>query len=141
MSEAAQLVKLNGQEMTRLSALEETVERGRQTFIEVGNALSEIRESRLYRETHKTFESYCQDRWGWSRQQAGRLIRAADAAENVTQGLQKPSHRGFLKMEPYPQPTSERQTRPLTSLNKDQQPHSNRDCVVGFSLIHTLLCA
>ncbi len=129
MSEAAQLVKLNGQEMTRLSALEETVERGRQTFIEVGNALSEIRESRLYRETHKTFESYCQDRWGWSRVQAHHFIKAAETAENLLT---------TVNIQP---PTSEGQIRPLTSLDKDQQPHSNRDCVVGFSLIHTLLCA
>ena len=58
----------------RLAECEAVIERGQQTFIEVGQALMEIRDSRLYRETHATFEAYCNERWGWTR----RLREQAD---------------------------------------------------------------
>lgn len=62
---------------SRLQALESVIERGKQTFIEVGKALLEIRDSRLYLENHTTFEDYCRARWGWSRPRAYQLIEAA----------------------------------------------------------------
>ncbi len=34
-----------------------------QTFYEVGNALLQIRDERLYRQTHSTFEEYCREKW------------------------------------------------------------------------------
>jgi ParB family chromosome partitioning protein len=67
-------------ETQRLSVLEATIERGQQTFIEVGMALLEIRESRLYRQSYSTFEDYCKERWGWSRVSADRHIQAARIA-------------------------------------------------------------
>ena len=46
----------------RLAELEAIIETGTQTFVEVGNALLEIRKRRLYREQgYKTFEDYCWD--------------------------------------------------------------------------------
>jgi len=54
--------------------------RGLATFVEVGQALMKIRDARLYRETHETFESYCRERWGWSRRHANRTIQAAEVA-------------------------------------------------------------
>ena len=61
--------------------LERKVERA---FYEAGKALQELRERRLYRNTHKTFESYCQERFGHSRQKANFLIAGAKAYENLT---------------------------------------------------------
>jgi hypothetical protein len=43
---------------SRRTELENVIERGLSTFVEVGNALLEIRDSKLYRETHPTFEAY-----------------------------------------------------------------------------------
>ena len=54
---------------------------GQQTFIEVGQALLEIRDRRLYRETYGTFEEYCQERWGMTRRHANRQIGAAHVVE------------------------------------------------------------
>lgn len=71
---------LTSAEQGRLSILEGIVERGQQTFIEVGQALLEIRDERLYRAEHKTFEDYCEARWGWSR---GRAYQYMDAAKVV----------------------------------------------------------
>lgn len=75
------LVALDGPEAARLYRLEQTIERGRQTFVEVGNALVEIRNGRLYRESHGTFEDYCLDRWQFSKTQANRLVQASEVAE------------------------------------------------------------
>lgn len=62
---------------TRLAELETVIERGQQTFVEVGNALAEIRDQRLYKETHATFEAYCRERWGFGRNYANKQIAAA----------------------------------------------------------------
>lgn len=65
------------------------IERGLTTFVEVGEALLEIRESRLYRETHATFEAYCQSRWAWSGDHAKRLMNAAEVAECQLAGFRR----------------------------------------------------
>src|SRR5215204_6956553 len=71
-------------ESARLVELEDTIERGLETFVEVGNALLEIRESKLYRETHKTFAAYVKARWGFTASRARQLIAAAKTATVVT---------------------------------------------------------
>lgn len=96
---------MNGTQIvdSRLIELERTIERGLQTFVEVGTALMEIRDSRLYRDSHTTFEDYCRERWGFSRSRAHRLIEAAEVTSDLL-----PT--GNIL------PTSERQVRPLASL-------------------------
>jgi len=99
---------LNDFERKELDELEERIERGIKTFVDVGLALMEIRDRRLYRQDFDTFEGYCQNRWGFVRRQADRLIEAANIVENLRPiGLILPS--------------VESQARPLTSLPLDQQ--------------------
>ncbi len=95
-------------ESTRLEALEATIAKGMQTFVDVGSALLEIRDSRLYRREFGTFEEYCRDRWGMERRHAYRLIDAAQVVSNVSHGTQI-------------EPENERQIRPLTSLEPELQ--------------------
>jgi hypothetical protein len=64
-------------ESQRLEELEKTIARGQKTFVEVGLALAEIRDSRLYKREYDSFREYCQKKWGWTRQHAYRLIEAA----------------------------------------------------------------
>ncbi len=76
----------------RLAACEHVIERGMASFIEVGNALAEIRDSRLYLEKNATFEEYCRDRWNLSRKRAYDQIAAASVShmcdiENERQAL------------------------------------------------------
>jgi hypothetical protein len=79
---------LSGKE--RLTELEDVIERGLSNFIEVGRALTEIRDSKLYRETHPTFEAYCQERWGFSARRAYQLIEAKRTAGRLrTSGSQE----------------------------------------------------
>jgi hypothetical protein len=95
-------------EPARLAELESIVERGLATFVEVGAALLEIRDSRLYHQTHKTFEDYCRERWEMSRQRAHQLIEASEVARNLSTVVDV-------------SPTSERQVRPLAKLEPEQQ--------------------
>lgn len=69
----------------RFTELEGIIERGLATFVEVGSALLEIRDGRLYRETHGTFEDYCAERWNLKRQRAYELIEAASVALVVSE--------------------------------------------------------
>ena len=78
-------------ETIRLAALERVIERGKQTFIEVGEALAEIRTKRLYRETHATFEEYLRKRWGMGRSQAYRLIDASGVVAAMSPIGDKPA--------------------------------------------------
>ena len=66
------------EEQTELARLESVIERGKETFIEVGTALCRIRDARLYRATNGSFQCYCEARWNFSRVQAHRLIEAAN---------------------------------------------------------------
>ena len=60
-----------------LSELEAVIERGLETFVEVGLALLAIRDGKKYRENYSTFDDYCRERWGWSRQRGYQLMDAA----------------------------------------------------------------
>jgi hypothetical protein len=65
---------LSRQELARLRERETVIERGLETFLEVGNALEEIRTSRLYRQTYPTFQAYVRDRWAILLSRANQLI-------------------------------------------------------------------
>lgn len=91
----------------RLVECERVIERGLNTFVEVGAALLEIRDNRLYREGYPTFEEYCRNRWGFTRMRATQLIGAAEVVQNVNNCLQTPAN--------------EAQARPLVGLPADTQ--------------------
>ena len=97
---------LSPAEADRLGELEQVVARGLRTFVEVGNALAEIRDQRLYRVGHRTFEDYCRERWDLSRPYAYNLIDAAAVSAIAdTAGL--------------PVPASEAVARALVPLKRD----------------------
>jgi hypothetical protein len=80
-----------------------------QAFYVAGTALRQLRDRRLYRASHRNFEDYCRDRFGFARQAANYLIAAAGVFQNLTtNGCQ------IL-------PNNERQVRPLTSLKLIEQ--------------------
>jgi hypothetical protein len=80
------------QQQQSVRTLEAVIERGKQAFIEVGRALTEIREFKRYREAgYGTFEEYCLKRWGFSRQSASYYIVAAEVAENLSTQVDNPS--------------------------------------------------
>jgi N6-adenosine-specific RNA methylase IME4 len=68
-------------ERRRLEQLEAVVTRGLEAFVEVGRALIEIRDTRLYRESHTTFESYVNERFALARRTAYGYIEAVDVLD------------------------------------------------------------
>lgn len=77
------LYTLTEEEKIRLAAHEEVIDDGLNTFHKVGMALLDIRDNRLYRQDYRTFEDYCQARWGMVRRHADRLIEAATISETL----------------------------------------------------------
>lgn len=83
------------QEQARLEHLEQEIEAGIKTFLTVGNALAEVRESRLYRSRYETFESYCSCRWSLSRSRAYQMIEAAEVVSTIVDtGAPAPTNEG-----------------------------------------------
>lgn len=106
-------------EAARLEELKAVVFRGSRIFIEVGTALAEIRDLRLYRGTHATFEEYCQEVFGWNRDRAYKLIESAEVAKQLeeTQPEQNVSH----GIQTQPKLTNERQARELSKVPQDKR--------------------
>jgi hypothetical protein len=104
---------LTTEERVRLGQLIRTVERGLSQFLAVGAALLELRSSRLYRETHDTFESFCRETFGLARSTTDQVIRSATAAQLlIDNGVTLPPN------------TTEATIRPVASLPVALQPVS-----------------
>jgi len=99
---------LNIEESHELERCEVVIKQGLNTFIEVGEALFIIRDKRLYRREFNTFEDYCQQKWALGKRYVNQLIQASEVISNL--GAMAP----IL-------PESERQVRPLTSLEPEIQ--------------------
>lgn len=106
----SQLELWTEQDEVALQYNEQIIKDGLETYMKVGYALMEIRDNRLYRKEFKTFEDYCQEKWGRSRRWAYHMIEASSVAgilQNVNHGSQIPE--------------TERQARPLTKLETPEQ--------------------
>ncbi len=53
---------------------------------EAGKALMELRDRRLYRSTHSTFEDYCKDRFGYTHRRVNYLIAGSVVFDNIATG-------------------------------------------------------
>jgi len=95
------------EERELLQKHETTIKKGLNTFVEVGQALLEIRENKLYRIEYKTFEEYCQEKWQIKSSRSYQLIDASVFVKNLHNCGQKPK--------------TESQVRPLTSLEPEVQ--------------------
>jgi hypothetical protein len=70
-------VPLSFAEEAELAQLEDQVENGLRTFMQVGLALVTINENKLYRATHSTFVAYAEDRFGLTGSYAYRVMAGA----------------------------------------------------------------
>jgi len=102
MTEALTIIEKNN-----LVELEGVIQKNLNAFYEVGFALMQIRDNKLYREVYGTFEEYCRDRWHFSKTHANRLISSAEVTDNLT-----PT--GVI-------PQSERSIRPLTIIKDPEE--------------------
>jgi hypothetical protein len=79
------------------------------SFMAVGIALQTIKERKLYREGFKTFEDYCRAKWAMGRTYAHYLVNGSQVVANL-----------FTRVNIL-QPINEKQIRPLTVLEPEQQ--------------------
>lgn len=119
------LEKLSKDEENARQRLETKIERA---FYEAGAALRELRERRLYRSTHRTFEEYCRDRFDFTRRRINHLIAATTVVENLqvlgticSQTEKVAKLKGLQAQSGNVLPTSESQCRPLIDLEPDEQ--------------------
>ncbi len=103
--------ELSPEEEADRQRLELRVERA---VYQAGDALRELRDRRLYRNTHKSWEDYCQDRFGYTPRKAYYLISAADVIDHLSSCEQ------FV----HTLPTKENQCRELAKLAPEQQPEA-----------------
>lgn len=109
---STELQILTTDESAELARCERLIHRGKLSMLEAGRALARIRDGRLYRQEHATFESYCESRWGWKRRNANYLIEAVGVVESL------PEHLGTMVPNP-------RVAREIA-----QVPEENRTAVV-----------
>lgn len=74
-------------EIQTLSDCERIINRGLIGFREVGSALLKIRDGKLYRQEHETFEAYCSSRWSMSRPRAYQIMESAGAVASLPENL------------------------------------------------------
>jgi len=90
-----------------LADCEAVIERGLTTFFDVGSALFDIREGKLYKdEGYTTFERYCNRRWDFSSTRAYQLIAATEVSAELSTKVDIP-------------PERETHVRPLVPLPED----------------------
>jgi hypothetical protein len=83
--------------MRTLTQCEAVIERGLESYAEVGTALTEIRDRRLYRATHETFEAYLHERWSMSRPRAYQLIEAAATVGVLSTNVDTPRSEAVVR--------------------------------------------
>jgi ParB family chromosome partitioning protein len=96
-------------ETTRFSECEQIILDGLNTFIDVGYALTEIRDLKLYRTGYSTFEEYCLRKWDIKRAQAYRLIESSAVVKNLS------------PMGDISPPKTERVVREIAKASKEKQ--------------------
>jgi hypothetical protein len=95
-------------ETKRLEELETLVREREIAFVDQGNALVELRDSKIYQVRNEpNFENYCRTQFGMSKRRVWQLISAAKAYRILKDNE-------FTRL-----PVNESQLRPLTKLNDD----------------------
>lgn len=82
---------LTKDEKSDFKRCERIIEKGLVHFMEVGNALKTIQEGKYYRHEHSTFDLYLEDKWGFTRQRADQLIKAAAITVKMSTMVDKPA--------------------------------------------------
>jgi hypothetical protein len=86
------IIRLTRREREELANCEQDVGETISEFLRCGRALSKIRNGRLYRETHATFDQYVVERWGMKAGAADTLITSFRIAEQLEEsGIDVPS--------------------------------------------------
>ena len=111
-SNLQELIPLTETECKELESCERLIETGIKVWYQVGEALLHIRDKKLYRTSHKTFEEYCRERWDMGRGKANYLIRGTEIYQDLVTIVTKDE----------PLPTNESQARELAAVPAPLRP-------------------
>jgi hypothetical protein len=98
---------LSPEEQKLLEENEAIIARAWPTFLEIGQALKQIQDAKLYRGHFSAFEVYCRQKWRYQRRYVDRLIAAAEVVS-------------YLRPIGLILPQNESQVRPLVGLTPEQ---------------------
>ena len=133
---------LTDHERRQMERCEAVIREGMRKFVQVGTAFRTIRDGRLYRATHRSFEAYVEQNWGLRRSSAYRLMDAVSVVDNLATAEDAPDRGGAPTLEnvspgpspiggaatappglppDVPLPANEAQARPLSGLTPGEQ--------------------
>ena len=122
---AVEVPELTEQEIRDRLHLERQVEKA---FYLAGKALMQLRDRKLYRNTHKTFEEYCRERFGFERRYPYRLIESTVVVDNLMKMCPNRTQNDLVVDTSAPDssekqilPINEYQLRPLIKLEPEVQ--------------------
>lgn len=75
---------LTRREQTRLLKLELAISAGLKTFVPMGRAFAEIRDTNLFEGTHSTFTGYCLEKYGFKLGMVNQFIAAAEVVDQLS---------------------------------------------------------
>lgn len=101
-------VTLTADEKKRLNSCEASIRAGLKSFYNVGRALSDIAQFKLYRDTHSTFAGYAKEKWDMTTARVSQLQHAYRV------------HALLTSLEIKPVPATESQCRPLVRVPADE---------------------
>jgi len=118
-------VTLTDSEKVRFKECESVIKKGLGTFLEVGRALADIHDNRLYRETHKSFKKYCKDVWdlgestAYQKIDGYQVVKLLESKTSAIAEVFKTETGKDLDIEKITLPVNEAQARKLTRLKKN----------------------
>lgn len=80
----SQPLTLDKSERGKFRKLECIIAEGISSFRAAGEALKEIRDLKLYRESYKTFERYVDEKWGFKKSRAYQIIEASEVSKRIS---------------------------------------------------------
>jgi len=104
----------SNQDASKYNKLNKTIKAGLATFLEVGSALAEIRDRRLYLIEFETWDDYLKKKHALKRQYASRLIKAREVVSELEAELLPIGNIAML-------PSNESQVRPLFRLKSPEE--------------------
>jgi hypothetical protein len=117
-----QLVPLTAKEIALRKKLEEKIFTVVKTaYIEIGELLSEIKELRLYKSTHRTFADYSREVLDIAKETAYVHIRAYGVVRNLIGNEQSNEEENVYNCTRFPLPANEGQARALFDLTPEEQ--------------------
>lgn len=108
----------------RFAELERVIGAGMKTFMQVGEALAEVRDTKFYRlDGYATFEAYVFKKWGMSRSRAYQMIDASETAEVLSTNVDIANEAMMRAISPMVKMYQEDACRLWDRLNEEQGGH------------------